>query len=277
MTISIATAIPHTPWREDRVKSLQRLEVGLFPFVADYSQGFRVFSERAPLHIWSADMWRWGLEQGCDWSLFIQDDVTVCPDFYACLAAVLSSAPGGIVCLHTAHPAAKTLARQGHRWCSTADGLIGTGYALSREMLGYFLSWRQNSLRQGGAEAMTEDTMIGCYALSTRRKIYHPIPTLIDHDLTIASNFPSNAQNPFKRTVVNAIRDLDVLELDPRQLAIPAFWNGWREQADSIPHLGRLWGATPDLCARWVRGFSEESYEGAKADVCPPEYARFIR
>ena len=286
MTTTIATGIPHTPWKPDRVESLKRLITGLefrppphgaiYPERSDTGEEVKVFAERAPLHVWSRELWQWGLDTGANWLLQIQEDVTVCPDFYRCLRALLESAPGGIVALHTAHPAAKTLALQGHRWCSSADGVIGTAYAIRREELGYQLSWRNNNLRPGGAEAITEDTLIGCYALATRRRVYHPIPTLIDHDLEIGSNFPQNAGNPFKRPVVTAPRDLDVLGIEVQQLQDPDFW-GIPSLPSLIPHLGRLWHATPDLCARWVRGWSTSQHDEAVADACPPEYRRFVR
>ena len=157
-----------------------------------------------------------------------------------------------------------TLARQGVRWASTADGLVGLGYVFPRKVLGEFLDWRPKNLRPGGAQELAEDSHINIWAISTGRRILHPIPTVIDHDTRIAStNFAQTAGRPRVRW-----SDGGICGWTDEDLKRPDFWKG-RAQ-----HLGRQYAKTHWAAKMVVPGF--DRFYDAESDVCPPEYARFF-
>lgn len=261
--MTIALSISHALWIAARVESMGRLreQLGVVDLAHHFDGAphfYREETERTPLHYWSESQWRWALATGADVCLFAQDDIEVAPDFWARFEA-LCSAPWTILAMHSAHPAGMTIARAGGRWYTTADGLIGTMYAMRRDELERFLAWRRDELLPGGIEAITEDTMIGCYALARGIRIWSPLPALHDHLTHVASEF-ANDQNPHRRPLVTW-KDADVL--GPEVKGEP-------------PHLGRFWRMTSWTLKRWCPAWSPELHEKAEADLCPERFRRFF-
>jgi hypothetical protein len=93
-----------------------------------------------------------------------------------------------------------------------------------------FLLWRQE-LRQGAVESVTEDTLLGCFCLSTGHRIWHPIPTIIDHDTSIESTYGNEAHEHRRPSVTWK----DSVLADAGEF--------WRPR--SVPHLGRFYASTP--------------------------------
>lgn len=105
------------------------------------------------------------------------------PGFWGALVAMLEALPlnAEILGLQATHPLIRSLALEGHRWCTSADMLVGPFWVIRRESLIKFLTWRENELREGWREPtsqklpqLTEDTMVGVWALATGRKIGTP-------------------------------------------------------------------------------------------------------
>jgi hypothetical protein len=131
--ITIALGIPHTPWIEARVASGARLVADLGLPIQDLD--FRIFTDRAPNHVWSAQMWRWAAETDATYFLSLQDDAIVATYFWAHLREMVEAVPGAVICLEAVHPATRALADEGHAWYTTADGVVGVGYVVPREAL----------------------------------------------------------------------------------------------------------------------------------------------
>jgi|HubBroStandDraft_1064217.scaffolds.fasta_scaffold85459_2 hypothetical protein len=254
--VTIALGIPHTPWLPARVASMARLSDDLDVGEADM---FRKFSDREPNHVWSAKLWTWGLECGASHLLQLQDDVIVMPRFWEALRAMIAAVPDRVIGLEAAHPAGRRLARQGYRWYTTADMLIGVGYVFPRALLEHFLHWRSTALRDGWEQEISEDTLIGLWALATRQRIFHPIPTIIDHDTTIASSYGNDA---------HAYRNPSVTWKDCVDAS-----RAWRSCLAEVPHLGRFYQRTPAMAARWIRDWTTERHEVARSDVWRGEVA----
>jgi hypothetical protein len=265
-----SVVVTHTPWIAERVKSFARLDAQLRgELELDSTTRYTVVGDRGPISFWSELAWRaalhathWG-----DWALFLQDDLALCPRYLATAEALLGSAPSSIVGLETVHPAARELARAGRRWCTTADGLIGRAYALRLDELGAFLDWRRDQLRLGATDAITEDTLLGVYALATGRPIAHPIPSPQLHDLTQASA-QGNERDAY-RTASVLWTDGDVCGWRLEELVRPTFW----AEPGPTPHLGRIWKTTPWIAKQWVKGWTDERHARALADACPQPYA----
>jgi hypothetical protein len=264
---TIALAIPHTPWIPERVASMARLEnalgtmmvPGFSPEPSSKPWGGigRVFTDRAPNKVWSEQLWLWGLETGADYLCQLQDDVLVSPHFWPELHAMIAAVPDQVIGLEAAHPRGRQLARAGIRWYTTADFLVGVAYVLPRAFLDAFLDWRAHELRDGWV--IDEDMLIGLFCLVTGRMIYHPIPTVVDHDVSLASNY-GHENHSHRRPSVT---------WENFEPAGPvASWEApdfWRPRA--VPHLGRFYSHTPNLARRWVKGFGEREWRRAQEDV----------
>lgn len=233
----LSLAISHTPWVPERVDSMARLvdRIDHKSLVA-----FHVFSDKEPNDVWSGKMWTWASEQNVDWCVFLQDDTVVAPDFVDRLADLLQGAPGDIVGLQVAHPAAPALAAEGYSWFSTSDALVGVGYAIRRSTLKGFLEWRASGLKIGAREALSEDTLLGIYAMTHGARIYHPLPTLVDHDTSLPSSY-GNDQHKNRRS---RVRWDNAPQVDNRNAR--------------VPHVGRFYNATPALAQEYVMGVSSE-------------------
>ena len=263
-TPTISLAIPHCPWRPERVESMARLRLALDPGQHPDSKSpevvaYREFTERAPNHVWSERLWRWLAEQDSTHCLVLQDDVVVAPNFWPALHAMLEAVPDQVIGLETVHPCAPALAAEGHRWLTTSEGLVGVGYCMPRADLVDFLEWRRN-LKPGAVEAISEDTLLCCWLLSTGRRCYHPLPTILDHDTSLPSTY-SNDLHPNRRPRVRWDTVSDGV----------SFWenpNAWKRKPESVLHLGRFYeaGQVPALCLKWCPGFTEADYRRAMAD-----------
>jgi len=187
----IAFGLPHTPWIEERVESLQRLhgQLGTLPVEMPY----REFTEQVPNAVWSEQMWSWGIETNADWFLTLQDDVEVSPWFWPSLHALLDTLDGlggGVLGLSSVHPIQVEIARQGHRWYRTRSHLVGWAYAIRHDMLRSFMVWRS---RQKLTKQMTEDSLLNHWITVCNHDTYHPVPTIVDHDTTIESSYGNDA------------------------------------------------------------------------------------
>jgi hypothetical protein len=187
-------------------------------------------------------MWTWAAEQDVDWCLFLQDDAIVAPDFWARLDVICGGAMGAlpIIGLQAPHPVAPLLAEEGYGGFTTADGLVGVGYVVERHTLRSFLEWRkynEDQLSGGMADKwpITEDTMLGLYAAATGLNVYHPIPTIVDHDTSIPSVYGNDA-HPDRQSACRW--DSPSLDTAPHR--------------DGVPHLGRFYNATPRLLATFT-------------------------
>jgi hypothetical protein len=263
--IKFALSITHCPWIEKRVQSMARLRETLAIYAPTVHDPYHEETQRAPWWVWADSQWRWGAAQEHSTHVvYLQDDAKAAPFFWKALHALVAARPNEIISLHCIHLASMTLARQGVRWCSTADGLIGLGYVLPVDVLREFMTWRLEALRPGGAQEFAEDSQLNIFALSTGRRIFHPIPTIIDHDLTITST--NQAQTAGRPRVVWT--DGDVGGWTDDDLQRESFWKGEGK------HLGRQYAKTHWAAKMIVPGF--DKFFEAEMDVCPPEYSRFL-
>lgn len=247
MTLSVA--ISHSPWVPERVESFKRLctwlEIGNAPdwtcLNQHVSSHVAIFQDREPNWSWSEKMWSWAASTAATHCLFLQDDVIPMPGFWDALQAMVEANPDAIIGLETAHPAAAVLRDEGANWMTTADGLIGVAYVMPRETLKKFLLWRSSALKPGAVEAVSEDSLIGLYAAWHGLRIWHPIPTIIDHDTTIASTY-GNEGHKNRRPSVKW--DEDHTQLQSFEHWLPH---------SAMPHLGLYYVATPALLEKWLK------------------------
>ncbi len=265
---TFALAIPHTPWIPERVASLRRLkgQLGIDASCISYASatnfshhhgepthGYREFRDREPNRAWSEKLWAWGLDTGAEYMVQLQDDVIVAPEFWTHLHAMVATWPDRIIGLESVHDMAPRVLEDGSHWYTTADMLIGVGYVIPRGTLALFLDWRRHLV--DGWECH-EDTLLGVYCLATGTRIWHPVPTVIDHDVGLASTYGNDAHTHRRPT---------------RTLARGGSCDGW-PRAQHTPHLGRFYSHTPQLARRIVRDVTREHYSRMVDDVWRGEY-----
>jgi hypothetical protein len=207
---SIAFCIPTTPWIKERRAAMARLELMLG--LDDYGDSDRIefpdhylkLTDKAPNQVWSVTMWKWMLETRADFCLTLQDDVLVSPDFWRSLRAMLHHLPRGqgrtsraghILGLSGVHPIAAEIARRGHRWYRTTSWVIGWAYGMWREDLAAFYAWRtspEGELTAARIAPMGEDVLINMWSDRTGRDVWHPVPAICDHDVSLESSYDND-------------------------------------------------------------------------------------
>lgn len=281
--MSISLAISHTPWVPERVKSMDRLLGQILnngPFDRKEPKGpYKIFDEKEPNWVWSEKMWKWAQSTGTYSHLFLQDDVIVAPNFWKCLDAMLEgNKHWEIIGLHCPHPAARTLLRDGAQsWYTSADSLIGVGYVMSEPALVDFLQWREYELEPHAIERIHEDDQINLFALARGMKIWHPVPTIIDHDLGVSSTY-DNDHHMYRRPQATW-KDLWLVEDSPfsthdgNELTDQDFWD-----PGDVPHLGRFYKATHHYLPLIMKDklAAQQAVVRAEKDTCPEQYARFF-
>jgi hypothetical protein len=198
--LTIALGIPHTPWVPERVASLDRAGKTLFES-ASGPLSTRLFTDQAPNHVWSVDLWTWLRDTGAAWGIQLQDDVVVAPYFWPAIRAMLGALPADaqVVGLANVHPMASEIARRGQRWFLSPGHVVGWAYAMRHSALERFLADRETY--DAGFLAMNEDEQIGEWCRRIQIPVWHPVPTLVDHDTSIPSTY-QNDRHTHKRPPV---------------------------------------------------------------------------
>ena len=252
MTTSIALSITHAPWIPARIAPMSRIVAALAwegPEAAD--AGFKYVhteSTPGPNWKWGEAQWSWALSTGAGGAIFLQDD-TLVPGvprehvetppprgtFWRYFRAMmLAIGDDTLIGFHTRHPEAQTLALLGRHWISTTE-LVGTGYYFPRALLLEFMAWREK-MGLERVRKIDEDTSIGAWARETKRRIWHPIPTIIDHDTDLASTAGNDRMDERRPAVF-----WDDEGWSDEQLASPGFWRaGIKDAPHYITHYAPL-------------------------------------
>lgn len=109
----------------------------------------------------------------------------------------------------------------------------------------------------GAALKISEDTLIGLCAMARGRRIFHPTPTIIDHDLSIKSTYGNDIHR--HRRPYATWHDFDRSTLDC--------------DASKAVHLGRFYPSNHWLCRQYVYDWTPEKHWAAELDSCPAQYA----
>ncbi len=191
----IAFSIAHAAHRPEREAVYRRLRNSL---CAEY-----VHIESAPgkPREWSERQWRGGLALDTTHVCCLNDDVIICPDFIPTLERVIAAQPDSIIDLRQSHELAKEADKRGLRWITTNEGMLGQAYVLPSRVLRDFLDWRENALVPGALDALSEDRLINLYAMQHEGLIWHCVPALIDHDVSVPSLY-GNENDGIRRPVV---------------------------------------------------------------------------
>ncbi len=189
MTIIIVTA---AEWAPERRAGLARLQSQL-PHAVTLASPVREHAST-----WAVRAWRRAAAHEGP-TVILNDDVTVCPDFPAVVEAMCSAVPNEVIALHTTHPIAPSLAMCGERWLRSY-WLTGPGYILPAGAAQRLLAWVARAPRQLIA-SINEDNMAMHWAWSEQRPIWHCIPALVQHDVSVPSTLGYD-EHPGRQTNV---------------------------------------------------------------------------
>ena len=246
----IALGIPHCGWDPKRVESLRRLQGELAKLDGPVAGIIKIFSEPGPTkaHIWSRKMWEWAVSTGADHFLTIQDDALVAPHFWTHLTALLEAVPNNVIGLQAIHPLGPQLWAVGCNWYTTTDMIPGVSYVLPIGILRRFLAWQDHELRPGARETLNEDTLLGLFCAAEGHRIWHPVPTIVDHDSSLPSNYANERTGNRNPTCLWTKHHYPDTWTPRNPLPQP---NG------QVPHLGRFYQQTPAQFARWVKPYDK--------------------
>ena len=234
MSNSIALAIPHTPWIPARVESFMRLRDALrLDTRGDHEpEHMRTFSDRESNRVWSQRMFGWALDTGATHLLQLQDDAIVAPRFWPILYAMIEAQPDRIIGLEATHPLIPVQHRAGRRWYRD-HWLIGVGYVFPRVLLEKYVDWCDTQPKR--VASTNEDSLISEWSHENGVPIYHPIPTIIDHDLGVPSTYGNDGHHEWSmyRKPLVTWRDVDTPALED-----PAYWRVTEDGAPLLPGPG---------------------------------------
>jgi hypothetical protein len=224
----IVAAVSHTPWIAARATSMARLRAQLGVHDDDLdARGITYFemTDRAHVSVWSSRMWKQALHlsEGQGHCVFIQDDDRVPAHgvFWGALRAILTAVPDQLIGLHLHHPGAVAAHRAGERFVTTTS-CVGVGYALPAGLLSDFLQWRAG-LPADLVYRTSEDNLLDAWAIARRRRVWHPVPTIVRPDRSLGSTGGGagrdDADDQYMRSTV-----LGWEGFDPGQLVDPEWW-----------------------------------------------------
>ena len=235
----LVAAVSHCPWIPDRVKSMDRLRAALgvsrhASGAVTCGPGFGAYFEmtdRAHVSVWSARMWAEALRlsDGHGHCVFLQDDDRVPGEgvFWGALRAILTVVPDELIGLHLHHPGAVAAHRAGERFVTTMS-CVGVGYVFPAPLLADFLAWRR-ALGPERVYRTSEDTLIDAWCIFRRRRVWHPVPTIVRPDTRLGSTGGGagrdDADDQYMRDCV-----LDWSAVAPVDLVSPGWWGAGLRQ-----------------------------------------------
>lgn len=230
--MSLVVAVSHTPWIPERARSMERLRQafgvhGSPEYGADIPRGtglaYFEMTDRAHVSVWSGRMWQRALEmsRGEGHCAFFQDDDEGPRFVLEALRAILDVVPDQLIGLHLHHPGAVAAHRAGERFVTTTS-CVGVGYVLPAPLLADFVSWRASQ----SAEYLyrtSEDNLLDAWAIHRKRRVWHPVPTVVRPDRTLGSTGGGGgrdaADDQYMRSTV-----LSWEGFKPEDLKDPAWW-----------------------------------------------------
>jgi hypothetical protein len=233
---SFSLAISHCPWRPDRAANMVRMRevlgaaAGRDWFHMDGIAGtYREITDRAPNHIWSRVMWRWGAAQPASHTVYLQDDLELAPAFWMIVRAMVRAVPNRVIGLIANHPLSFRAQERGHAWFRMCETL-GSGYIVPTCLMGVFLDWE--SRQSDTAKRECEDFVLTRWEFETGRRSWCTIPSIIQTIDDIGTTDP-RVSYPFRKSYITW-RDV----ADPKALTDAAYWTPRTAPPDFGPSVG---------------------------------------
>ncbi len=235
--MKIVASIAHAAHIPERQQSLQRMldtVESAFPTT--------VVGDRGPPHVWSRKQWL-AVANSTDAThgLFLNDDLLLCDHFQETVTSVVGAQPNEVISLYCSDPKTQHIVG---RWYTSRDGLIGNAYIVPVDILRDFLRFRENALQPTAKFKLSEDQQLNLFCMATGRKIWHTRPSLVEHDVSIASCF-GNEKNLARTSVVGPWLNMHELNWTVRK----------------PPHFGRFFNGNYWGLLKWIRPEYWEEYD----------------
>jgi hypothetical protein len=174
-----------------------------------------ILADKESNHVWAGKMRRFFIDSGADFCLTLQDDVLVSPCFWSELRAMLTHLPErAALGLSSVHPMQTEIQRMGLRWYQTRAWLVGWAWGMWRKDVVEYDAWCEANAER--VARTNEDSMLNEWLILTGRSVWHPVPTIADHDTSIDSTYANDA-HVHRRPLVTW-RDVDA------DLTRPEYW-----------------------------------------------------
>ena len=185
----LVVGVSNTPWIPERAASMARLRSALGCHRALKPDHYFEMTDPAHVSVWAGRMWRRALDLsgGRGHTVFLQDDDCVPPAglLVAALRAILDVVPDQLIGLHLHHPGAVAAHHAGERFVTTMS-CVGVGYVMPAPLLADFLAWRER-LDPQLVYATSEDNLLDAWLIHRRRRVWHPVPTVVRPDRQLVS------------------------------------------------------------------------------------------
>lgn len=252
--VNFALAIPTaSDWMPDRAASLSRLKDQLGVLPTEY----REFRDRESNRVWPYKLWRWGLSTGASHILQIQDDVVVSPNFWSALRAMVEAQPDKVIGLHSNHPLSVAQFRAGRRWYRD-HWVTGPAYVFPRLLLAQFVDWCEANPDK--AASTNEDSLISHWCTTHKIDVWHPVPTITDHDVGVPSTYGNDSHHEYSMYRQPPVTWRDATSLSAME--DPDYWRCTPESAPLLP------GPGTQLCWFCLRGQGVITSQDSGARLC---------
>jgi hypothetical protein len=227
MNVWTSLGVIHAPHAPDREEMLDRLLHRLHPLPKRVLP-LCVHQELEPPRMWARRAWQWALSTSADFHVVINDDVNAPPIFWPALSAMLEHLPPRTVLgLATVSPAQTEWHARGERWLTDGHGVVGWAYGMWREDMQLLVDEEAKlppDHRSPGHDECKpdcphwhEDSWMTETLSKHGRSVWHPIPSIVQHDTTLASMY-GNDHHKTRRAPVTWEQFTD------EQVCSPDFW-----------------------------------------------------
>lgn len=175
----VAIGVPHTPWIQERAKHIESIRDELVPHENNNDIFYREFYEREPNWSWAARMYDWAISTRCSHFLTVQDDMFLVPDFLEYVERMLHHVPDKVIGLHSVHPLAGAILKDGRRWFRTRCWLVGGAWLCPMSVLRDHREWCKAN--QERVKRSNEDSLLNEWLTENGIDVWHPTPTIVSH------------------------------------------------------------------------------------------------
>lgn len=192
-----AIVIAHPQWDERRREMMDRLEATLHPQCIAHDVPLIIHRhDHRESHLPGAiEAIQVGLASGATHITALPDDVILVPHFVEVLRNIIAARPDDILDLLSNHRDAPKIETP---WYSSVDGNVMFGGTMRSEMWLHYLLWREAALLDPASVPI--DTGLNLWAMTQGRTTYKPLPSLVQHDLSLGSLNGNAEQDTTLRT-----------------------------------------------------------------------------
>jgi len=191
--MKLCFVIASPAWDERRAPMLERLESTLRAQCAGTEHVLVV--HRHPYRLVNlaiAEVLQLALETDATHLVTLPDDAILVPNFVRVVENLVRAKPDAIIDCLSNHPDAEALAARGCDWYSSDGGSCMFGGIMRAEMWREMMAFRATAVAN---QNLPYDNCLNLWAMKTRRPVWKPLPSPVQHDLSFGS-LNGNEQQP---------------------------------------------------------------------------------